>query len=72
MENKIVKTKRGNPHIGFKQNYTIGDSLTEKRLRIAYKVGKQTKSIAKRYNDNNKNDIMQQMLIIQHNLIQKI
>ena len=56
----------------FKQNYTIGDSLTEKRLRIAYKVGKQTKSIAKRYTNENKQDIMQQMLIIQYNLIHKI
>ena len=72
METKTLKTKRGNPHNGFVQNFAIGDSLTEKRLRIAYKVGKQTKSIAKRYNENNKMDVMQQMLIIQNNLIHKI
>ena len=56
----------------FKQNFAIGDSITEKRFRIAFKVGKQTKSIAKRYNENNKMDVMQQMLIIQNNLIHKI
>ena len=56
----------------FQQNFAIGDSMTEKRLRIAYKVGKQTKSIAKRYTNENKQDIMQQMLIIQYNLIHKI
>ena len=72
METKTLKTKRENPHNGFVQNFAIGDSLTEKRLRIAYKVGKQTKSIAKRYNENNKMDVMQQMLIIQNNLIHKI
>ena len=71
METKTLKTKRGNPHIGFTQIYTIGDSITNKRLRIAYKVGKQTKSIAKRYTNENKMDIMQQMLIIQNNLIHK-
>ena len=72
METKTLKTKRGNPHNGFVQNFAIGDSMTEKRLRIAYKVGKQTKSIAKRYTNENKQDVMQQMLIIQHNLIHQI
>ena len=53
----------------FTQNYAIGDSITEKRFRIAYKVGKKTRSIAKRYTAENKMDIMSQMLIIQYNLI---
>ncbi len=64
-----METKRGNPHTGFVQNFAIGDSLTEKRFRIAYKIGQKCKSITKRYNEKNKMDIMQQMLIIQHNLI---
>ena len=64
-----METKRGNPHTGFKQNYTIADDVKEKRFRIAYKIGNKCKSIAKRYTDNNKMDVMQQMLIIQYNLI---
>ena len=53
----------------FKQNYTIADDIAEKRFRIAYKIGQKCKSIKKRYNENNKMDIMQQMLMIQRNLI---
>ena len=64
-----METKRGNPHNGFVQNYTIADDIAEKRFRIAYKIGQKCKSIKKRYNENNKMDIMQQMLMIQRNLI---
>ena len=57
MENKIVKTKRGNPHNGFVQNFAIGDDEKEKRLRIAYKIGKKCNTIQKRYTNENKMDI---------------
>jgi hypothetical protein len=72
METKKLETKRGNPWTNFTQNYTIADDTKERRLRIAYKVNKQTKSIKKKYNNDNKADIMQQMLIMQRNLIHKL
>ena len=68
METKTLKTKRGNPHNGFVQNYSIGDNEKEKRLRIAYKIGKKCNTVQKKYTNENKMDIMQHMLIIQYNL----
>ena len=63
MENSTKKTWKS-----FTQNYSIGDDEKEKRLRIAYKIGKKCNTIQKRYTNENKMDVMQQMLIIQYNL----